>query len=236
MHYNKKNQSVAAKDGDLIASNSRHELPLIRQGEQLLIDARLVHQKLKVGRDFSTWIKARIEEFGFEPGKDFFSAIDSPNWGNQKGRGGDRRSIQVCLTLDMAKELCMVERNEQGRAMRRYFIEAEKKLRGIVSLGKERELLKGVKPKRINDRLLYPYREVLERCGYPVNSNSDRRRRFWGQFVKEGNLLYCTDLIAAMLYANRQAINRRQEALQAQPVLPLGFGDDSMLAKGDRHD
>lgn len=51
-----------------------------------------------------------------------------PQIGNQ-GRGGDRRSKDYHLTLDTAKETAMVERNEKGRQIRRYFIECEKRLR-----------------------------------------------------------------------------------------------------------
>lgn len=94
-----------------------------------LCNARDLHAALQVGRDFSNWIKGRIDEYGFIEGVDFL-VIDSPNPANQKkGRGGDRRSIDYHLTIDMAKELAMIENNEIGRAVRRYFIQAEKALR-----------------------------------------------------------------------------------------------------------
>ncbi|MGE3682057.1 MAG: antA/AntB antirepressor family protein [Bdellovibrionales bacterium] len=78
------------------------------------VNARDVHAFLGVGRDFSNWIKGRIEEFGFVQGTDF-EIFDSPDLADQTGRGGDRRSKHYALTLSMAKELCMVERNEQGK-------------------------------------------------------------------------------------------------------------------------
>lgn len=94
-----------------------------------LCNARDLHTSLKVGRDFSTWITKRIDEYGFVQGADFL-VFDSPNPGNQKkGRGGDRRSIDYHLTLDMAKELAMVENNDIGRQVRRYFIRVESELR-----------------------------------------------------------------------------------------------------------
>lgn len=94
------------------------------------VDARALHTFLEIGRDFSTWIKARIEEYSFEADKDFCSFLASedkdrsPNLGS---KGGQNR-IDYCLTLDMGKELAMVERNEKGRQARRYFIECERKL------------------------------------------------------------------------------------------------------------
>ncbi|MBF0424314.1 MAG: antA/AntB antirepressor family protein [Magnetococcales bacterium] len=92
------------------------------------VNARDLYTFLRVGRDFSNWIKDRIRRFKFQENQDF--VIDSPNLANQKdGRGGDRRSQEYHLTLDMAKELAMVENNAKGREARRYFIEAEKRLR-----------------------------------------------------------------------------------------------------------
>lgn len=98
------------------------------------VSARELHTFLEVGRDFSTWIKDRIEEFGYEPGRDFIVITGSPDLGNQKGRGGDRRSIEYHLTLDMAKELAMIERSPMGRVARKYFIKCEQLAREAVPL------------------------------------------------------------------------------------------------------
>lgn len=88
-------------------------------------DARALHERLKVGRDFSTWITDRIAEYSFSEGKDF--VVCSPNPGSKR-RGGHNR-VDYRLTLDMAKELAMIENNDIGRAVRRYFIRAEQTLR-----------------------------------------------------------------------------------------------------------
>ena len=89
--------------------------------QQQLCDARDLHSYLSVGRDFSTWIKDRIEQYGFVEGEDF-----SPFLG--KSTGG-RPGMEYHLTLDMAKELAMVENNDQGRQVRRYFIAMEREAR-----------------------------------------------------------------------------------------------------------
>lgn len=106
---------------------------------QQAVDARVLHDFMQIKRDFTNWIKARIAKYGFVENQDFEvfansgenshlgQNIDSPNLANQKGRGGDRRSIDYHLTLDMAKELSMVENNDKGREARRYFIECERK-------------------------------------------------------------------------------------------------------------
>ena len=112
-----------------------------------LVDARQLHAFLGVGRDFSNWIKGRIQEYGFVEKQDYLLAktgeqhqLDSPKPANQISRspnrgsgdcGGDRRSIDYYLTLDMAKELAMVERTDRGRQARRYFIECERQLRQL---------------------------------------------------------------------------------------------------------
>jgi phage anti-repressor protein len=88
------------------------------------VNARELHQFLEVGRDFNTWIKGRIDEYGFTEGQDYGVF---PNSG-ENPQGG-RPAIEYLVTLDMAKELAMVERTEKGRQVRRYFIACEKKLR-----------------------------------------------------------------------------------------------------------
>lgn len=92
-------------------------------------NARDLHQGLKVGRDFSNWIKGRIAEFGFQEGEDFaISLAKSGEQDAQKiGNWGGANRTDYLLTLDMAKELAMLENNETGRSVRRYFIACEKR-------------------------------------------------------------------------------------------------------------
>lgn len=92
-----------------------------------LINARELHQFLQVGKDFSTWIKDRIANYGFLEGLDFSQISGktcSPNWGSKIW--GGQNKIEYHITLDMAKELCMLERSELGQQARRYFIRMEK--------------------------------------------------------------------------------------------------------------
>lgn len=96
-------------------------IPIREDEGQKTVDARDLHSFLQSGKDFSTWIKDRIEQFGFIEGSDF-----SPILG--KSSGG-RPSKEYALTLDMAKELSMVERTERGKKARQYFIACEKKLK-----------------------------------------------------------------------------------------------------------
>ncbi|WP_446424557.1 antA/AntB antirepressor family protein [Mailhella sp.] len=96
---------------------------------QLTVDARALHQALEVKRDFSNWIKARITKYGFIEGEDYEknSMIpSSPNLANRKT--GFKTAIEYRLSVNMGKELAMVENNECGRMVRRYFIECERRL------------------------------------------------------------------------------------------------------------
>lgn len=102
---------------------------------QLAVNARDLHKFLKVGRDFTTWVKGRIEQYLFIENVDFISFSQS----GEKPKGG-RPTVEYHLTLDMAKELSMVENNEEGRKVRRYFIRCEKDL--YKSDSKQREVLR----------------------------------------------------------------------------------------------
>ncbi|HEL8054231.1 TPA: antA/AntB antirepressor family protein [Escherichia coli] len=89
----------------------------------LLCNARDLHDFLGVGKVFAAWITARISEYKLVENQDYVLTIS---------KTGKRQNV-LCkdyhLTLDTAKELAMVERNEKGRQIRRYFIECEKQLR-----------------------------------------------------------------------------------------------------------
>lgn len=91
-----------------------------RDGKQA-VNARELHQKLGSKRDFSNWIQDRISKYGFVENQDF----EVFNKFVENSKGG-RPSKEYALSLDMAKELCMIENNEQGRLFRKYFIEVEK--------------------------------------------------------------------------------------------------------------
>lgn len=89
--------------------------------QQQLCDAQDLHTFLNVQTRFNDWVARRIEQYGFIEGEDFYSFLS-------KSEGG-RPSTQYHLTLDTAKELAMVENNEQGRQVRRYFIAMEREAR-----------------------------------------------------------------------------------------------------------
>ena len=96
--------------------------------KEKLINARELHKKLNNKRQFANWIKQRIDKYKFLENQDFVKLNNFVMVGNLK-----RPQIDYYLTIDMAKELCMVENNETGRKIRRYFIEVEKRYREIIN-------------------------------------------------------------------------------------------------------
>ena len=89
------------------------------------VNARELHSFLESKQDFSTWIKARIEKYGFVQGVDF---IQFHNFVESDSKA----RIEYALTMDTAKELSMVENNEKGKEARKYFIQCEQKLKEVV--------------------------------------------------------------------------------------------------------
>jgi phage anti-repressor protein len=91
------------------------------------VNARDLHAFLENKQQFTDWIRSRIEKYGLIEEKDyvFFHKFVRKS-DNQVGRG--RPSEEYALSLDCAKELCMVEQNEKGKEARQYFIECEKRL------------------------------------------------------------------------------------------------------------
>ncbi|MEI7912648.1 MAG: antA/AntB antirepressor family protein, partial [Verrucomicrobiota bacterium] len=110
-------QSVALEVLMPISSNAEVKFP---------VSARKLHQFMEIGKDFSTWITSRVKQFKLVEGKDFEV---SPNFG-ENPQGG-RPSTEYWLTLEMAKYLSMLERNERGDEARRYFIRCEEQLTAL---------------------------------------------------------------------------------------------------------
>jgi len=87
-------------------------------------NARDLHAFLEVQTQFKDWIVRRIEEYSFEEGKDFCSNLSEST--------GGRPAKEYALSLDMAKELSMVERTEKGKQARQYFIDCERRAKAAT--------------------------------------------------------------------------------------------------------
>ena len=84
--------------------------------ENNTVSARELHKFLEVGQDFTNWIK-RMINYGFELNQDFTVAKISE---------GKVTKHEYIISLDMAKEISMLQRSEKGKQARQYFIQCEK--------------------------------------------------------------------------------------------------------------
>lgn len=92
-------------------------------GEKVVI-GRELHERLKIGKDYSTWFKD-ICGYGFTEGKEF-----SPISGETSEQGG-RPRIEHILTLDMAKHIAMIQRTSQGKEIRDKLISLETRVQEL---------------------------------------------------------------------------------------------------------
>lgn len=88
------------------------------------VNARELHSFLEVGKVFANWIKDRIDQYNFIENLDYVVIAETGN-----NPLGGRPSREYAISIDMAKELAMVERNDKGRQARQYFIECERRLK-----------------------------------------------------------------------------------------------------------
>lgn len=205
------------------------ELIIVRGDENILIDARLLHLKLDVVTRFNDWIRNRIFEFGFEENKDYYLNFSKSKSGKYQG---GRNKKEYHLTIDMAKELAMLERNEIGRGIRRYFIRSEKELRS-KQLPASFKLPAGINTVNVNGRKVLPYREFLTSIGcMPGGGAYARKRRYPNHFINFNGVDHVSVDLAQIIGMNWQLINRRKEVKQMQPLLPLEFGAPLQLKGG----
>lgn len=90
--------------------------------DQQLVSARDLHKALELKRHFGDWVKQNFKDF--EEGTDFMGAPQSAPITNGKGRVQYLDDYYV--TVDMAKELCMMSKTAKGKEIRKYFIQVEK--------------------------------------------------------------------------------------------------------------
>ncbi|MDP8172103.1 antA/AntB antirepressor family protein [Pasteurella skyensis] len=106
-------------------------IPVIKDYHQGVVvqyvNARDLHSFLESKRDFSNWMKERIKQYEFKKGKDYHLLTKKV-----EQVSGAKTLKEYKITLPMAKELAMVERNKQGKLARQYFIQCEAALSQIA--------------------------------------------------------------------------------------------------------
>lgn len=95
---------------------------------QLGVNARDLHEMLEVKAEFSHWIKRRINQCKFEENFDYVVFVKK----DENLKGG-RPTTEYIISVDMTKHLGMMERNDKGHEIRKYYIEQEKIARDAFS-------------------------------------------------------------------------------------------------------
>jgi len=129
------------------------------------VNARDLHAFLENRDHFTTWFQDRVQQYSFVENVDFVGFSETSE------KGGRPRK-EYAITIDMAKELAMVERNEKGKQARQYFIECERKAKAapvidysdpVVLLGAFQHLQNQVAEKDEVIAVLAPKAEALDR-------------------------------------------------------------------------
>ena len=89
--------------------------------EKQTVSARELHEKVGSTERFSSWFERQLQ-FGFEEGQDFTSVKTFTLVNN----GAERELQDYELSIDMAKQICMVQKNERAKQIRQYLIDLEK--------------------------------------------------------------------------------------------------------------
>ncbi|QRD99507.1 antirepressor [Lactobacillus phage vB_Lga_AB1] len=156
------------------------------QNDQQLLSARDLHKGLGLKRQFTDWVKQNFKDF--EENTDFVFTPQSVNMPN----GGTKQIKDYFLTIDMAKQLCLMSRTEKGKQYRKYLIEVERKWndpqeivkRGYAILQNENTRLKlenaKMAPKALfadavaaskTDILIGQLAKMLRQNGYEIGQN-----------------------------------------------------------------
>lgn len=96
-------------------------IPINYSGEEPTVSARDLHAGLEITDRFSRWFE-RMSAYGFAEGNDFTSVKTSTLVNN----GAEREITDYQISVDMAKQICMIQRSEKGRQYRQYFLDLEK--------------------------------------------------------------------------------------------------------------
>lgn len=100
--------------------NDLIQIDVNKQGK-LEVDGRILHMKLGIGTEYMKWVERYFAPYGFTEGTDYEVFVKTDDISPQGGRPATTHK----LTISMAKELAMLQRTEQGSAIRKYLIKVE---------------------------------------------------------------------------------------------------------------
>lgn len=193
-----------------LASNSREEYPkIIYHNGKPYVDARTLHKFLESKQWFLDWFKARVRDWDFMEEIDFFATFFYV-----AKRGGHNRKDYL-ITLDMAKELGMLERTKKGKEIRLYYISLEKRLHD------QHISLHNCYVQEIEGKRYYSFWAVMRTLNYKSYGLSQRKVHYPAHFLYQPSGWFITEEYAAMLAFSRGLISKRTQLKSCQLTLQL---------------
>lgn len=191
---------------------------------QKLVSARELYGGLEITERFNSWF-TRMLQYGFLENQDFTSVKSFTVVNN-----GAKKEIQdYAITLDMAKEISMIQRSELGKKFRQYFIECEKQLIenkpqlpitykealiALVAEIEEKEKIQIEKNKLIHDSKTYTVSEIAKEMGFKSAQELNKD-------LKEKNIQYKVNKtwVLASRYSEKGYTNTKQIELENGRVI-----------------
>lgn len=177
------------------------ETKIIGNEEINAINARELHEFLEVGKDFSNWIKGRIEQYEFVENQDFIM------FSTKTGKpSGGRPIIEYLISIDMAKALCVAEANEKGKMLLK-----EITSKSVLTLKEMMEFAKNID---IDEPDMFVYAIMEEDNGkVKIGISKDPERRL--KQLQTGNssrLILVATHKAENGFADERALHQKNEA------------------------
>lgn len=216
------------------------ELITIKQNEagEQLVSARELHKKLEISERFNSWFD-RMLKYGFIENVDYTGCKIFNTQANQE-------LDEYILKIDMAKQICMLQRSEKGTEFRLYFIECEKRLKQIAQpklpktyLEALKELVKVEEEKialeyRVNNlvhsKKLYTTTEIAKELGFKsANALNNILEEDKVQYKVNGTWVLCSK------YSDKEYVSIKQTELDNGKIIYdrkwTGIGRDFLVSK-----
>ena len=202
-------------NGDSRSNVSGELIPLTENDGVQAVMGRDLHRFLEIGAEYRHWFP-RMVEYGFFAGQDYTVKNDRV----QDSLGREREATNHIISLDMAKEISMIQRSDKGKQARQYFIECERKAKRAPAELTRLELLQ-IAMESEKERL------ALEAKVTELEPKANHYNRFMNA---EGT--YTWDEVARIIGVGR---NKMLESLRIQKVLMTGGNRQNLPYQSDMH-